>query len=422
MRNKLLIFSYLIFVSHIISGQENNIPIGRWRVHLPYVVMKTLAVGQDKVYTANGSSIFNLDKEDNSVEVNSKYTGLNDVLVSKVGYNDSQDMYIIGYQSGNIDLIKGNVITNASDIIRSVSAGSKKINHILSRNQFAYISGDYGVVLYDLSKKEVKESYLTLTSDFSANPVYASTLNNDSIYLATSKGIMRAKVSPGVNLMDFGSWSTFQKADSIDTLNVVSVCAHGGIVYAAVMNKGIYYYNGSKWRQTTVPMTGGGNIRSLTASGNAILACVDSAVFKITSGSSWTGVYYQNNISPVEAYYDSDNTLWVATSGGGLTQYKNNSYNNIYPNGPLTNIAFRFGYYNNNLVALTGGYNFIAQKVYFENWWCTFENNTSWKVGQFEHPSIPATFSDFVSATYNPANATLYLSSYGDGLIASTLR
>jgi hypothetical protein len=418
MRNKLLIFSLLTFISHIVSGQENNIRIGRWRVHLPYNDLSTVAVGQSKVYTANGSSIFNLDKDDNSININSKYTGLNDVLVSRLGYNASEDTYIIGYQSGNIDLVKGNVITNANDIVRFTNTGSKKINHILSKKEFAYISGDYGVVLYDVSKKEVKESYLTLTSDFSANPVYASALNNDSIYLATSKGVMKAKVAPGVNLMDFNNWYTFQASDSIDTLNVVSVCAHGGIIYAAVMNQGIYYYNGSKWRKTTVPVTGGGNIRSLTKCSNGILACVDTAVFKITSGSSWTVVYYQNNISPSEAYYDSDKTLWISTLGGGLVQNKNNNINNIYPNGPLTNKAFRFGYYNNNIVGLTGGYNSIAQRVYFGNWWCIFENNTSWVEGQYKYPSIPSSFGDFVGATYNPSNGTLYLSSYGNGLIA----
>ncbi len=418
MLNKLPILSCLIFLSSIVSGQENNIRIGRWRVHLPYSDMKTVAVGQNKVYAANGSSIFHFDKEDNSLNVNSKYTGLNDVTVSKIGYNSSQDTYIVGYETGNIDLIKGNVITNANDIFRSPGTGSKKINHIFSNKEFVYISGDYGVVLYNIKKKEVKESYLTLAPNSASNAVYATALNNDSIYLATSKGVMKAKISPGVNLLAFSSWYTFQAADSIDTLNVVSVCAHAGIIYAAVLNKGIYYYNGSKWKKTPVPMTGGGAIYSLTASSKGILACVDSAVFKITSPMIFTSLFYQNKITPTEAQYDSENTLWISTLVGGLIQYKNSKTNYLYPNGPLTNKAFRFGYYNNNIVALPGGYNSIAQKVYFQNWWCTFENSTSWTIGEYLYPSIPATFTDFVCATYNPVNSTLYLSSYGDGLIA----
>ncbi len=419
MPNRLLIFSCLLLLfNKVVLGQENNISIEGWRVHLPYNNLTTVAVGKDKVYAAKGSSILNFDKNDNSVNVNSKYTGLNDVLVSQIGYNASQNTFILGYETGNIDLVKGNVITNANDILRTNITGSKKINHILSNNQFSYISGDYGVVLYDVSKQEVKESYLTLAPNSASNAVYACALNNDSIFLATSKGVMRAKVSQAVNLLAFSSWYTFQAADSIDNLNVVSVCAFNGIVYAAVKNKGIYYFNGSIWRKTTVPMTGGGTIRSLTMSTNGILACVDSAVFQITTPSTYGVLFYHNEFIPAQAYLDSDNTLWLSSLGAGLVRYKSGTINTIYPNGPFVNSIFRFGYYNNNIVALSGGYNNIGQNVYYGNWWSVFENNTSWIAGMYKYPAIPNTFQDFIGATYNSVNSTLYLSTFGNGLVA----
>ncbi|HWZ21419.1 MAG TPA: hypothetical protein VNW06_02125, partial [Cytophagaceae bacterium] len=310
MPNRSLLLSCLILLSNVlVLGQENNIRIEGWRVHLPYGSLTTVAVGKDKVYAAKGSSVLDFGKSDNSLNVDSKYTGLSDVLVSQVGYNSSQNTFILGYETGNIDLIKGNVITNANDIVRTNITGSKKINHILSNNQLCYISGDYGVVLYDVSKNEVKESYLALAPNSAANAVYASALNNDSIYLATSKGVMQAKVSQAVNLLAFSSWYTFQAADSIDTLNVVSVAAYNGIIYAAVTGKGIYYFNGSKWRKTAVPMTGGGTIRSLTTTNSGILACVDSAIFQIAVPSSYTTPFYQNGFLPTQAYFDSDGTL-----------------------------------------------------------------------------------------------------------------
>jgi hypothetical protein len=153
-------FLYLFFIlSGYAQAQENNIAIGTWRVHLPYYNMKTIAQAGSKVYVANGSSIFYFDKEDNSVSTLSKNTGLNDVLVSKLGYNKSQNTLIIGYESGNIDLITGNALVNVNDVLRSQGiAGSRKINHFHMHDEFVYISGDYGVTLYDLKKQEVKES------------------------------------------------------------------------------------------------------------------------------------------------------------------------------------------------------------------------------------------------------------------------
>ena len=414
-----ILFLFLFTFSYAYA-QESNIAIGTWRVHLPYYYMKTIAVADSKIYAANGSSIFYFDKEDNSVNVLSKYTGLHDIMVSKLGYNASQGTLIIGYESGNLDLIRGNAVTNVNDIFRAGFTGSKKINHFHMSDEFAYISGDYGLTVYDLKKNEVKESYLTLAPNSSSNAVYASTLTSDkdSIFLATSKGVMAAKVSQAVNLLDYSNWYTFKIADSIDTVNVVAVAALNGMVYAAVQKKGIYYYNGSKWKKTSLPMTGGGSIKSLIRSGQVLLACVDSAVFQITTPTSWSVLLQQNNSTPWEAYVEVDNTQWIATSGGGITRHKNNVLDVIYPNGTFVNRVFKFGYYQNNLIALAGGYNALAQRTYAGNWHSIFENNTSWVVGMYKYPDVPNYFRDFISATYNEKNSTLYLSSFGEGFVA----
>jgi hypothetical protein len=91
----------------------------------------------------------------------------------------------------------------------------------------------------------------------------------------------------------------------------------------------------------------------------------------------------------------------------------------MYPNGPYSNKVFKFGYYNNNLIALAGGYDAAGTRAYLADWFSTFENNTSWDFGRYKYSStIPINFGDFISATYNDFNSTLYLSCYGDGLVA----
>jgi len=403
-----------------VFAQESNIPIGQWRVHLPYTRMKSLAVSDNLVYTANESSIFYYDKIEQTGAAVSKNTGLNDVMVSALSYNSNQKKFIIGYENGNMDIVQGNEIKFFNEISRSNIAGSKRINSILSASDYIYVSGDFGVILFDLMKSEVKESYLTLTSDFSGNIVYNSALSSDkdSIFLATQKGVMSGKISSAVNLMDYNSWYLYQEPDSIDNLNVVSVCAYNGVMYAAVNKKGIYFYNGSKWKKTTVPISGGGEIHSLTATSNGILACVDSAVFNIQSPSQWNSVFYENNITPISAYTDNENTLWIASLNGGLIKVVNGNISFNYPNGPYSSNVFRFGYYKNTMIALAGGYNFIAQKSYQVDKFSYFENNTSWKFAPFEYSTFPADVTDLISSTYNDFNSTLYVSSFGDGLIA----
>ncbi|NJK94396.1 MAG: hypothetical protein HC905_05190 [Bacteroidales bacterium] len=54
--------------------------------------------------------------KDNSVEKLSKITGLSDFGISAIGYSKENKTLIIGYENGNIDLIKEKKIINISDL------------------------------------------------------------------------------------------------------------------------------------------------------------------------------------------------------------------------------------------------------------------------------------------------------------------
>ena len=68
-------------------------------------------------------------------------------------------MIIITYENCNIDLIKNNQIINISDIKRKEITGLKLINNITLRNGIAYLSCTFGLVLIDLEKEEIKDTY-----------------------------------------------------------------------------------------------------------------------------------------------------------------------------------------------------------------------------------------------------------------------
>jgi ligand-binding sensor domain-containing protein len=414
-----ILLALILFGPQVGTCQENNIAIGAWRTHLPYVRMNLLMDTGDKIYAANGSSIFHLDKEDLSVHTMSKLTGLSDVKVSEIGYSAPHNTVIIGYDNGNIDLIQGNNVYNANDLLRSNISGSKRINHIYCTDQYAYISGDYGVLLYDLVRKEVRESYLTLAPNMGSNRVFASTIttNKDSIYLATSRGVMGARLSPGVNLMDYSNWYTFDGTDGIATTDVVSVASLGNIVYAAVDKQGVYYFNGSFWELTSVPVSSSSQLRNMNRSGNRLLISLDNSVIELTNPQQHTSLFTQWNVSPSKAYLDQNNVLWIASTQSGLVRYAYGLSQFIAPDGPYSNKVFRLYYHNNQMIQLSGGYTTHGGRVFQNDWFSTFKDNTEWVYNRYEN-QIPQSFRDFISASYNPANATLYFSAYGYGLIA----
>ncbi len=65
-------------------------------------------------------------------------------------------------KNANIDLVDvaNNVINNVPDIKIKPIIGEKKINKILFLNKKAYLSCGFGIVVMDLVKKEIKETYI----------------------------------------------------------------------------------------------------------------------------------------------------------------------------------------------------------------------------------------------------------------------
>ena len=89
----------------------------------------------------------------------SKVTGLSDVGVKQVAYSEELKITIITYENCNIDLLKNKQIITISDIKRKEIIGNKEINNITINNGIAYLSCSFGLVLVDLSKEEIKDTY-----------------------------------------------------------------------------------------------------------------------------------------------------------------------------------------------------------------------------------------------------------------------
>jgi len=158
---------------------------------LPYSNVKRLAEVNHKIFCATTGGMFSYNKQDNSIQKYSKVNGLADVNISTIGYSESMQTLVVCYENGNIDLIANDSITNLPDIKRKLIAGDKIINHILFINDCAYLSCGFGIVVIDLNKKEIKDSYLfgPLGSQIYVNGI---ALMVKTLLLHTRQGIFKA--------------------------------------------------------------------------------------------------------------------------------------------------------------------------------------------------------------------------------------
>ena len=155
-----LIFLMVAFISGLSLGETygQNIPVGQWRDHLPFSNLISLARSTGRVWAASSYGIFWLDTEDNSINKLTKVNGLSDIGISRIAWNDQQGVLLVAYNNANLDIINGNSIINLPDIKNKQIQGDKSIYNIYFKNQFAYLSCGFGVVVVDLQKVEIVDT------------------------------------------------------------------------------------------------------------------------------------------------------------------------------------------------------------------------------------------------------------------------
>jgi len=210
------IFSFfLCFCASNLLAQEINIPLGTWRTHLPYRSVRSVALAERQIYAASESGVFVFDAENKTTQILSKSNGLSEAQATQIAYHLPTKKVIIAYFNGNIDLIEANRIRNVPTIRNSanIPENTKSIEHIFVQGQFAYLSAGFGVVVLDMQRNEVKETWKNLGTGGSSLSVTACTSDGNRFFIATPQGIFRA--SANSNLQDFNSWQKYTLASAL---------------------------------------------------------------------------------------------------------------------------------------------------------------------------------------------------------------
>ena len=96
---------------------------------------------------------------------------------------------VVGYENTNIDLIMEDMsIINIPDIKRKEILGNKTINSIMNYGKYAYLSCGFGIVVLNLEKMEIKDTYYIGPEGTSIN-VLSMTHDDQYFFAATESGI-----------------------------------------------------------------------------------------------------------------------------------------------------------------------------------------------------------------------------------------
>ena len=405
------LFIVLFLWLNVNGFTQSDIPVGSWRTHNSYNSLVAIDSAPDIIYAASQTAVFSYHTVSQEVTSITSLTGLNDTDLTTIGYNLSVAKLIIAYLNGNIDIIDDNSIINFPDLLNAEISGSKEIHQIYNYQQLSYLCTDFGVMIIDLDKMQVNDTYFELGPEGQKIIVYNATIAADSLYLATELGVMRGSLKD--NLKDFNQWTFFGPTDGLpNTVTKVLVSTPTGLLIA-VDDTGVFEYDGNSWQ----------NKNSLTQSlfnhgsqdgSNTLLTTTDT-VYQYSAGIA-SPIITEIGKAPKASIHHSSNS-WIADGKNGLVNADNNI--SIYPNGPFSSEVIRLYSYENIVIAMPPAYDSNFQPIRNQDGFFKFENG-EWK--NFNSTGYPATdlipeFYDITGAAFSTTNGSLYLSSFGYGLL-----
>jgi hypothetical protein len=401
---KKLIFLFLFFSSLSVSAQIDY--SDSWEDFYSYNNVKDFVKVNNIIYALVDNAIFTFDENTLEIKKLSSIRGLSGETTSSIHYNATFKRLIIGYQNGLIEVIDENEsVTISSDIINFNQTGEKSINHISESGNTLYLSTPFAIVEYDIEKLEFGDTFFIGNSSTSLI-INKTVISDGKIYAVTEDGIFNATLTSKL-LIDFKNW---QQQFIGRNFNDISL-----------FNNKLYVSEGSKLFQfnngiLTLVRDFFERIIGLKSSSTNLTIALNKKAIVLDLRQNELAEFTSNlefDFTLLNAFYEN-NTIFLATKEFGIlkTSFAQiNTYQEIHPEGPLSNDVFSIAVKDNHLWAVYGGYDGVYTPIQKRQGFSHF-NGKNWINTKF-NPAFPVIDLNFISIDPAAENR-VYISSFGD--------
>ena len=410
-----LFFNIFFIFFYLISFSQNDYS-NQWEDFYSYNNVKDFVKIDSKIYAIADNAAFIFDTNTNEIKKISSVHGLSGKETSSIFYSESTQRFVIGYNSGLLEIIDNNgKITISNDIERLDVTGQKQINHISEFDEVLYLSTPFGIVQYDIKNLNFGDTYY-IDINSSAVFVNQTAIFQNTIYAATEKGIYTADIT-NPNLIDFNNW--LQPEGNF----------LGNFLAISVFNNEIF----TSKETTLYKLISLNNLQQINIYTQPIVNLNASAEFLTIST---TNRAYVLNILLAQVYlaiptvkykyflhsaFAEEGKVYLASTTFGILQknFTDVEYQEIHPKGPISNQVFSISAENNNLWIVYGGYDGaftpLGKRFGYSHYNDILNENDKW-INFSYNSNFPAV--DLVHITIDPQEENkVYISSWNSGIL-----
>lgn len=386
-----------------------------WTGHFSYLNISTISEGNNKFVVSAENAYFEYDPALNRSREFSTINGLNGRIISTLSYSSEFKQTLVGYENGFIQLKRDNRddFLNFPEIVNrvSISPNIKKINHIHEAGDIAYLSTDFGVVEFNLRRREFGNTFFIGTGGSEAK-INQTLVYNGFIYALTTNGIRFASLS-GTDLIDFSNWINLGNT----SINYTHAVVFENKLYFATSNNQLFVLNGTN---LDLEFFYDDEVRDLRVSNNKLLIVTKTKVFS-----------YDENLNEDVLFFGFDNeeanlntsvvlgdALYLADQNLGFMSLSISNPVQVFslsPDGPLLNKVFNLKSSFNQLWAVYGEHTQFFNPFPLNRRGVSVLYNNHWT-----NLTPPELFNArvIVDATIDPSDPSrTFLSSYHDGIL-----
>lgn len=321
-----------ILVICSLNAFGQTIPVGTWRNHFSFESIEHVVSDGNRTFAASQLALFLY--EDEEVSVLSKLNGLNGGAITGLLYDHSQEVLLIGYENGNIDLVQEGEVINLNELAEGNFGIDRGINDFTISDNRAYAATQFGIATINLVTGEITEIFREIGPDGDILEIEEVLLSNGIFYAVTDEGIITGNQND--NLLDFNNWSL-----SEGSVGLKNLTAHEGHIFTSRDNT-IFELNPTiqLWEnRLSVAFA----IVDLTSARDQLLILGEENLVAL-QGDSETDIPIMA-LEGGQSISSNQGVIYIADDQNGLIQWTNGVESLIVPNGPksdlITHIKFQ---------------------------------------------------------------------------------
>ncbi|MEX2485181.1 MAG: hypothetical protein WED10_11495 [Brumimicrobium sp.] len=398
-----IIFLLLILPFNIVLSQ---VGMGEWRMHISPNKAIDVAHGDGAVYAILSRGLLEYDLTAGEQTLRTAANYLSDVSPTALAYDKGSKTIFIGYENGNLDLLKDETIFNLPAILQSTIGGLKRINNIKCKDGNAYLATGFGIVVINVNKREVRDTYNPTPMD---ENIIDIALTEDSIYALTEGGMFVGALSNNF-LADPSQW---------EQVNAVQNYTSEGVYNSMVSfeDELFFSYNNEIYNSDTLYHYTNGQLEvfqneieigGLSTSSDFLLVSTAGSVIIYNQDLSESQSIYQYShgafVNPENAIY-AEESFYLADKNSGLVKAKNAfESEQILFEGPRFNSAYNADWQSGKLAVGGGGIN-STNPAYNNDGGYTSDGEAWRSFSKRNQPILDnKNIWDFISVAVNPSN------------------